>query len=104
MTLPATITHCGGIRSAMTPPARVKTMDGVICAARTYERSAVDPVAYSTANDTPTSENANANGASSRSASSSRKSRYPSTGKRRTSARADMADFRSWLGWPESAC
>ena len=53
--------------------------------------AAVEPVAYSTANDTPTSENPKAAGASSRSASSSRKSRMDrSTGKRRTTARANM--------------
>ena len=35
ITLPAMITHCGGTRSATTPPISVKTSEGAICAART---------------------------------------------------------------------
>ena len=54
--LPAMITSCGRIRSAMTPPTRVKMSEGTICAASTYDRSAVDPVSSRTANETPTRE------------------------------------------------
>ena len=55
--LPAMITSWGRIRSATTPPASVKISDGRICAASTRDRSKVDPVVCSTANETPTSEN-----------------------------------------------
>ena len=55
----------------------------------------MDPVASRTANDTPTMENANAPGASTRSARSSRKSRYPSAGNRRARPGHGMTDIRS---------
>ena len=35
ITLPASTTFCGAIRSAITPPASVNTSDGAICAAST---------------------------------------------------------------------
>ena len=49
-----------------------------------------EPVARSTANETPTMENPTEAGASSRSASNSRKSRIASTGNRRTSPPRDI--------------
>ena len=49
-----------------------------------------EPVTRSTANETPTMENPTEAGASSRSASSSRKSRIASTGNRRTKPPRDI--------------
>ncbi len=60
----------------------------------TYDRSAVEPVAASTANETPTSEKVAAIGAITRSASKSRKLRLARTGKRPASARARIAGER----------
>ncbi len=91
MTFAATITSCGAIRSAITPPTSRNTSAGAACAAMTYDRSAVEPVAASTANDTPTREKVAASGAISRSASNSRKLRLARTGKRAASARARVA-------------
>src|SRR6266704_2722563 len=95
MTFAATMTSCGAIRSAITPPMSRNTSEGAAWAAITYDRSAVDPVAASTANETPTSENVAAIGATRRSASSSRKLRLARTGKRRRSARVNMTSIQS---------
>ena len=95
MTFAATITSCGAIRSAITPPTSRKTSDGAACAAITYDRSAVEPVAARTAKETPTSENVAARGASRRSASSNLKLRLAMVGKRRVSARVSMSNIQS---------
>src|SRR3984885_9750360 len=81
--LPAMITRCGRNRSANTPLISENTSIGAVWAAITQERSAVEPVTLSTANETPMRENPWENGASSRSTSKSRKSRMASTGYRR---------------------
>lgn len=94
--LPNTMTDCGLNRSAATPPKTMNKTEGTICAATTYDRSAVEAVTSSTANDTPTIENAYAIGASSRSASSMRKSRYRS----RSRLFPEKPDTRS-LTFPE---
>ncbi len=83
MTLPAMMTSCGAIRSAMTPPTssedqRRRDLRGQ----HVGQVGGRAVVASSTANETPTSEKANAAGASTRSASSSRKSRIARTGSR----------------------
>ena len=84
------MTRCGGNRSAATPPRSANTSDGAIWAASTYDRSAAEPVTLSTAKETPTMENPTDAGAISRSVSSSRKSRIPSTGNRRKNPPRDI--------------
>ena len=91
------MTRWGGNRSAATPPMSANTSDGAICAASTYDRSAAEFVALSTAKDTPTMENPTDAGAISRSVSSSRKSRIPSTGNRRRNPPRDIGPAPSSL-------
>ena len=66
-------------------------------AAHDITRSAAEFVALSTAKDTPTMENPTDAGAISRSVSSSRKSRIPSTGNRRRNPPRDIGPAPSSL-------